>query len=92
MLSLISHLLTPTQDDIVHLIIYELNDPTALILTSKRFHRVSKDPYVRAHYFLHRYGHMDAMFWALGRGKVLNEQVINVCLAQPSYFGSVVPG
>lgn len=35
---------------------------------------------------------MDAMFWALGRGKVLNEQVINVRLPQPSYFGSVVPG
>lgn len=65
-------------DEIIQLIIYELNDPTALILTSRRFLWVSQDPYVRAHYFLTRYGHMDAMFWALGRGKLLNEKVIDV--------------
>ena len=65
-------------DEIIELIIYELDDPTALTLTSKRFLRVSQDPYVRAHYFLTRYGHMDAMFWALGRGKLLNEKVIDV--------------
>ncbi|KIM65939.1 hypothetical protein SCLCIDRAFT_424862 [Scleroderma citrinum Foug A] len=52
-------------DEIIELIVYELDDPTALTLTSKRFLRVSQDPYVRAHYFLTRYGHMDAMFWAL---------------------------
>lgn len=77
-------------DDIVHLIIYELNDPTALILASKRFYQVSKDPYVRAHYFLHRYGHMDAMFWALGRGRVLNDQVIDVCYLHPRLLDPMV--
>jgi hypothetical protein len=65
-------------DEIIELVIYELNDPTALTLTSKRFLQVSRDPYVRAHYFLHRFGHMDAMFWALGRGKVLTDKVIDV--------------
>ncbi|KAF9242591.1 hypothetical protein BU15DRAFT_86781 [Melanogaster broomeanus] len=72
-------------DEIIQLIIYELNDPTALTLTSKRFLRVSKDPYVRAHYFLHRFGHMDAMFWALGRGKVLNEKVIDILVSSGAY-------
>ncbi|KAF9220958.1 hypothetical protein BS17DRAFT_786268 [Gyrodon lividus] len=72
-------------DEIVELIIYELNDPTALSLTSKRLLRVSRDPYVRAHYFLHRFGHMDAMFWALGRGKVLNEKVIDILVSSGAY-------
>ncbi|KAG9315906.1 hypothetical protein JVU11DRAFT_3556 [Chiua virens] len=77
-------------DDIIHLIIYELNDPTALILTSKRFFRVSKDPYVRAHYFLHRYGHMDAMFWALGRGRVLTDQVIDILVSSGAYVSRYI--
>ncbi|KAF8133652.1 hypothetical protein EV363DRAFT_927496 [Boletus edulis] len=77
-------------DDIIHLIIYELNDPTALILTSKRFLRVSRDPYVRAHYFLHRYGHMDAMFWALGRGKVLNDKVIDILVSSGAYISRYI--
>ena len=78
--SVIAHPLSVILDDIIHLIIYELNDPTALTLTSKRFLSISRDPYVRAHYFLHRYGHMDAMYWALGRGRVLNDKVIDVRL------------
>ncbi|KAF8555227.1 hypothetical protein OG21DRAFT_928362 [Imleria badia] len=77
-------------DDIIHLIIYELNDPTALTLTSKRFLRVSKDPYVRARYFLHRYGHMDAMFWALGRGRVLNDKVIDILVSSGAYISRYI--
>ncbi|KAF8840739.1 hypothetical protein BDN67DRAFT_968036 [Paxillus ammoniavirescens] len=72
-------------DEIIELVIYELNDPTALTLTSKRFLQVSRDPYVRAHYFLHRFGHMDAMFWALGRGKVLTEKVIDILVSSGAY-------
>ncbi|KIJ64454.1 hypothetical protein HYDPIDRAFT_175437 [Hydnomerulius pinastri MD-312] len=72
-------------DEIIELILYELNDPTALTLTSKRFLHVSRDPYVRAHYFLTRFGHMDAMFWALGRGKVLNEKVIDILVSSGAY-------
>lgn len=66
-------------DEVIELIFYELDDPTALTLTSKHFHNVSQDPYVRAHYFLNRYGRMDAMFWALGRGKIMSDKVIDVC-------------
>lgn len=65
-------------DEVIALIIYELEDPTALTLVCKRFHQVSRDPYVRAHYFLTRYGRINAMFWALGRGKLLNEVVIDI--------------
>ncbi|KAH7885344.1 hypothetical protein F5I97DRAFT_1884682 [Phlebopus sp. FC_14] len=73
-------------DEIIELILYELNDPTALTLTSKRFLRVSQDPYVRAHYFLARFGRMDAMFWALGRGKVLDERVIDILVSSGAYI------
>ncbi|OJA08805.1 hypothetical protein AZE42_01300 [Rhizopogon vesiculosus] len=65
-------------DEVIELIFYELDDPTALTLTSKHFHNLSQDPYVRAHYFLNRYGRMDAMFWALGRGRVMTDKVIDV--------------
>ncbi|EGN92146.1 hypothetical protein SERLA73DRAFT_173118 [Serpula lacrymans var. lacrymans S7.3] len=67
-------------DEVIQLIFYELNDPSALIITSKRFYQLSQDPYVRAHYFLNRYGHIQAMFWALGRGRVVNERVINILI------------
>ncbi|KAN0087454.1 hypothetical protein V8E55_006075 [Tylopilus felleus] len=77
-------------DDIIHLIIYELNDPTALTLTSKRFLSISRDPYVRAHYFLHRYGHMDAMYWALGRGRVLNDKVIDILVSSGAYVSRYI--
>ena len=66
-------------DEIVQLIFFELNDPSPLILVSKRFHQFSQDPYVRAHYFLTRYGHIQAMFWGLGRGKIMTERVLDVC-------------
>lgn len=65
-------------DEVIALIIHELEDPTALTLVCKRFHQVSRDPYVRAHYFLARHGRINAMFWALGRGKLLNETVIDI--------------
>jgi hypothetical protein len=47
-------------------------------MVSRRFHEFSKAAYVRAHYFLVHYGPAEAMFYALGRGKVLTEQVIDV--------------
>jgi hypothetical protein len=65
-------------DEVVQLIFYELIDPSSLTLVCKRFHRFSQDPYVRAHYFLSRYGPTEAMFYALGRGKVITERVLDV--------------
>jgi hypothetical protein len=44
----------------------------------RRFNALSRDPYVRAHYFLARYGSVQALYWALGRGKLITEQVLDV--------------
>ncbi|KAH7913399.1 hypothetical protein BJ138DRAFT_1081602 [Hygrophoropsis aurantiaca] len=72
-------------DEVIQLIFYELNDPTALALASKNLLRVSQDPYVRAHYFLTRYGNIHAMFWALGRGKILTEAVIDILISSGAF-------
>jgi hypothetical protein len=68
-------------DEVLQLIFFELNDPTHFILVSKRFYKFSQVPYVRAHYFLARYGPIQAMFWALGRGKIITERVIDVSVS-----------
>ncbi len=67
-------------DDVLQLIFYELTDPGSLTMVSKRFYQFSQVPYVRAHYFLTRYGPTQAMFQALGRGKILTERVLDVRL------------
>lgn len=72
-------------DEIVQLILYQLPNPTSLTLVSKHFYEISRDPYVRAHYFLVRHGNLYAMYWALGRGRVLTNRVIDVC----SFFVAV---
>jgi hypothetical protein len=70
-------------DDIIQLVYFELNDPTNLILCSKRYYKLSQDPYVRARYFLARYGNVKAMFMALGRGKLMTIEVIDVSNPDP---------
>jgi len=81
-------------DEIIQLIFFELNDPSHLILASKRFLHFSQDPYVRAHYFLSRYGHIQAMYWALGRGKIINERVLDVrlcCVSNVIHLWLILP-
>lgn len=77
-------------DEILQLIYYELPDPSPLTLVSRRLHTFSQDPYVRARYFLTHYGPTEAMYYALGRGKVLTERVIDVrlppLLSRPACF------
>ncbi|RDB17847.1 hypothetical protein Hypma_000771 [Hypsizygus marmoreus] len=73
-------------DEVVQLIFYELIDPGPLTLVSKRFYRFSQDPYVRAHYFLTHYGPAEAMFYALGRGKVLTERVLDILLMSGAHL------
>ncbi|KAH7921919.1 hypothetical protein BV22DRAFT_1131886 [Leucogyrophana mollusca] len=73
-------------DEVIQLIFYELNDPTALALTSRNLLRVSQDPYVRAHYFLTRFGNIHAMFWALGRGRILTEAVIDILVSSGAFI------
>ena len=65
-------------DEILQIILNELDDPSNLSLTSKRLHAFTQDPYVRAHYFLSRYGRPQPLYWALGRGRLLNERVLDV--------------
>jgi len=65
-------------DEVLQLIFYELPDPSALTLVARRFHRFAQDPYVRAHYFLTHYGPTEAMYYALGRGKLITERVLDV--------------
>ncbi|KAI9058363.1 hypothetical protein FKP32DRAFT_1597452 [Trametes sanguinea] len=67
-------------DEILQLILNELNNPSSFVQVSKRNHEFSQDPYVRATYFLARYGRIQALYWALGRGKLLNERVIDILL------------
>src|SRR6266404_795222 len=50
----------------------------SFVLVCRRFNALSRDPYVRAHYFLSRYGSVQALYWALGRGKLITEQVLDV--------------
>lgn len=75
-------------DEILQLVLYELDDPTPFVLISRRVHTLSRDPYVRASYFIERYGTQQAFFWALGRGKLLNDQVIDV---RPPWAFSLAP-
>lgn len=69
------------EDEIIMLIICQLGDPGALSMSSKRLHRITKDPYVRSSYFLTRHGPHQAFYWALARGKLVNERVLDVTLS-----------
>ncbi|KAF8073689.1 hypothetical protein FPV67DRAFT_1576507 [Lyophyllum atratum] len=73
-------------DEVIQLIFYELTDPGPLTLVSNRFHHFSQDPYVRAHYFLTHYGPTEAMFYALGRGKILTERVLDILLTSGAHL------
>ncbi|KAJ3791217.1 hypothetical protein GGU10DRAFT_338191 [Lentinula aff. detonsa] len=73
-------------DEILQLIFYELHDPTPFTLLSKRLYQFSQDPYARAHYFLNRYGPAQAVFEALGRGKVVNERVLDILMTSGAHL------
>ncbi|GLB38316.1 hypothetical protein LshimejAT787_0501810 [Lyophyllum shimeji] len=73
-------------DEVIQMVFDELIDPGPLTLVSSRFHRFSQDPYVRAHYFLTHYGPTEAMFYALGRGKILTERVLDILLTSGAHL------
>ncbi|KAF9483532.1 hypothetical protein BDN70DRAFT_873849 [Pholiota conissans] len=73
-------------DEILQLIFYELTDPSPITQVSRRFQGFSQDPYVRAHYFLVHYGPIEAMYNALGRGKVLNDRVLDILLTSGAHL------
>ncbi|KAF5385682.1 hypothetical protein D9757_005531 [Collybiopsis confluens] len=72
-------------DEVLQLVFCSLHDPTPFTLVSKRLHAFSQDPYVRAQYFLNRYGRAQAVYEALGRGKVLNEKVLNILISSGAH-------
>ena len=65
--------------EILQLILNELDFPAPFTAISKRYYEFSRDPYVRAQYFLAHYGRTQALYWALGSGRLMNERVIDVC-------------
>ncbi|KAF5369469.1 hypothetical protein D9758_002713 [Tetrapyrgos nigripes] len=73
-------------DELLTLIFYELHDPMPFILLSKRFYNFSQDPHTRAHFFLTRHGPAEAMYHALGRGKVVNERVIDILISSGAHL------
>lgn len=73
-------------DEVLQLIIYELNDPSSLSIACKRFYGLSKDPYVRASYFLIRYGETQAIYHALGRGKLITPRVLDILISSGAHL------
>ncbi|KAH9480433.1 hypothetical protein JR316_0007033 [Psilocybe cubensis] len=73
-------------DEVLQLIFYELPDPSPFTRVSQRFYRFSQDPYVRAHYFLNHYGPAEAMYYAMGRGKVVTERVLDILLTSGAHI------
>lgn len=65
-------------DEIIQIILYSLDDPSHFRLVSRRHYTITQDPYVRALYFISRYGRTQAFYYAFDRGKLLNEKVIDV--------------
>ncbi|KAM6494345.1 hypothetical protein JOM56_010706 [Amanita muscaria] len=73
-------------DEVLQLIFFELNDPGPLTHASKRFHAFSQDSYVRAHYFLTRYGPIEALYFAFARGRLVTERVIDILLESGAHM------
>ncbi|KAF8631081.1 hypothetical protein AX15_002682 [Amanita polypyramis BW_CC] len=73
-------------DEVLQLIFFELSDPGPLTLLSKRFQAFSQDPYVRARYFLARYGPIEAFYFAFARGRLMTERVIDILLASGAHM------
>lgn len=76
----ISARISSAAGEIVQLILNELDNPTNFSLTSKYYYAFTQDPYVRSTYFLCRYGRIQALYWALGRGRLMTPKVIDVSI------------
>ena len=68
-------------DNILQLILNEQSKPSSFVKIDKRLRTFASDAYVRARYFLARHGKAQAMFFALGRGDIVTERVIEVALS-----------
>lgn len=72
--------------EILQLILNELDFPAPFTAISKRYYEFSRDPYVRAQYFLAHYGRTQALYWALGSGRLMNERVIDILLTSGAHL------
>jgi len=73
-------------DEIIQIILNSLDDPTSFSLISRRYYAISRDPYVRSSYFLARHGRTYALYYAMGRGKLLNEKVIDIMISSGAHL------
>jgi hypothetical protein len=84
----------PRTDEVLQVVFNEIDHPSSFVLVCRRFNSFARAPYVRAHYFLSRYGPVYALYWALGRGPLITEQVLDVSALihrfHSLYAGSIV--
>ncbi|KAH9841569.1 uncharacterized protein C8Q71DRAFT_737681 [Rhodofomes roseus] len=73
-------------DEIIQIILNCLDDPTHFSLVSRRFYAITKDPYVRSSYFLARHGRTYALYYALARGKLLTEKVVDIMISSGAHL------
>ncbi|KAJ7095869.1 hypothetical protein B0H15DRAFT_827409 [Mycena belliarum] len=72
--------------EVLQLVFYDLDNPTAFTRTNRRLYAFSQDPYIRAHYFLARYGPLQALYFALARGKLITPRVLDILLASGAHL------
>ncbi|KAJ7644135.1 hypothetical protein FB45DRAFT_735982 [Roridomyces roridus] len=73
-------------DEVLHLIFYETAEPANLSRVNHRLLSVSQDPFVRANYFITRHGELQAIYFALARGKLLTPRVLDILLASGAHL------
>ncbi|KAJ7134623.1 hypothetical protein C8R44DRAFT_697289 [Mycena epipterygia] len=72
--------------EVLQLIFFDLPDPGSFSASSRHLHTFAQDPYVRAHYFLARYGHLQAIYFALSRGKLITPRVLDILIASGAHL------
>ncbi|KZV70211.1 hypothetical protein PENSPDRAFT_665250 [Peniophora sp. CONT] len=69
-----------TSDEVLQLILNEIAKPSAFVVLNRKLRAFASDAYVRARYFLARHGKAQALFYALGRGDIVTERVIELAV------------
>ncbi|KAF7299024.1 hypothetical protein MIND_00850700 [Mycena indigotica] len=67
-------------EEILQLLLFSLSDPSAFSQVNRRINSVSRIPWVVAQYFIIRHGKNEALYHALGRGRLLCPSVLNILL------------
>ncbi|KAK7048365.1 hypothetical protein R3P38DRAFT_2868905 [Favolaschia claudopus] len=77
--------LTLLPDEVLADIFFCVDDPTPLIACRRLLH-LSQDPYVRAHYFLTRYGRIQALYFAFCRAKLVTPRVLDILISSGAHL------